>query len=81
MGGSEGAENVRDEFKWISFIICDADLYCRQLILYRYIVLAPATPLAQASLHPSWQHDPLFPTFPLLSSSDVAVLTLAQPVR
>ena len=38
-------------------------------------------PLAQASLHPSWQHDPLFPTFPLLSSSDVAVLTLAQPLR
>ena len=37
--------------------------------------------LAQASLHPSWQHDPLFPTFPLLSSSDVAVLTLAQPLR
>ena len=36
--------------------------------------------IAAARLHPSWAGDPLFPTLPLLTSSDVAVLTLAKPV-
>ena len=36
--------------------------------------------IAAAQLHPSWAGDPLFPTLPLLTSSDVAVLTLANPV-
>ena len=36
--------------------------------------------IAAARLHPSWAGDPLFPTLPLLTSSDVAILTLANPV-
>ena len=34
----------------------------------------------KARLHPSWAGDPLFPTLPLLTSSDVAILTLAKSV-
>ena len=34
----------------------------------------------KARLHPSWAGDPLFPTLPLLTSSDVAILTLAKTV-
>ena len=63
-GGSEGAENVRDEFKWISFIICDAYLYCRLLILYRYIVLAPATPWPRPRCTPAGSTTPCSPPSP-----------------
>ena len=34
----------------------------------------------KARLHPSWAGDPLFPPLPLLTSSDVAILTLAKTV-